>query len=77
MKFRVYMKDPDGVSEAIRDAAEEWGAKLPDVTEAERESMVDDRVETLRDSIGFAFEYGECLMVEVDTTARTCVVVPP
>ncbi len=73
MKFRVTMKDPDTLHEAIGQAA--LATDLP-LDEDEREAVLSVREKKLADSCRRWFEYGECLTVEVDTDAGTCVVVP-
>jgi hypothetical protein len=70
MKFRVTMKDPDGVHECVRDAVE--ANRPPGLSDDEWEDMRDDRI---REACKPWFEYMEYLTVEVDTEARTCVVV--
>lgn len=75
MKFRVTMKDPDGVYESVRDAAEESVAKVIGIDEDEKKSLAKCRVEKIHTDIRPWFKYGEYLTVEVDTDAGTCVVV--
>ncbi len=74
MKFRVMMKDPDTLSDAIRDAAEESVALLG-LDLDEREVVEERRIEKTRDLCHRWFKYGECLTVEIDTEAQTCTVV--
>lgn len=62
MKFRITMKDPDGVFESIEDAVK---ADLPD-RHYEYEQMIKPW-----------FRFSEYITVEIDTEAKTCVVVPP
>lgn len=75
MKFRVTMKDPDGVFESLRDAATASLKGTEGLGDMER----DDLIEKRREGFGFHikpwFEYGEYLTVEIDTDAKTCVVV--
>lgn len=76
MKFKVTMKDPDGVYESREEAIKQDVAEIPGLSDEEREAVIEKRRETLRDLIGKWFEYDEYLTVEVDTEAGTCVVVP-
>lgn len=76
MKFKVTMKDPDGVYEAFEDAATEWAAQVQGISDEERKSIVEVRRAKIADVCGKWFEYGEYLTVEVDLDAKTCVVVP-
>lgn len=76
MKFRVQMKDPDTLHDAMREAVEEDVKKIPGLTEEEQEAVQGKRLETISDLCARWFEYGEYLQVEIDTEAATCVVVP-
>jgi hypothetical protein len=75
-KFRVTMKDPDTLHDACKDAAAEQLESVKGIDGDERESLVDQRAQKLRDFCGQWFRYGEYLTVEIDTDAGTCVVVP-
>lgn len=70
MKFKITLKDPDGVYESVRQAAE---GSLPEgeLSDDEREALMETRMKRLNDIIGKWFEYGEYLTVEVDTETRT------
>lgn len=76
MKFRITMKDPDGPYECIRDAAKEMVEQIEGIEPSERESIVENRAETLTDFAGRWMEYGEYLEVEFDTEAGTATVIP-
>lgn len=76
MKFRITMKDPDGVYDCVKDAAKEWANKITEVDEDEREALVESKHEKLQELCREWFEYGEYLTVEVDIEAGTCTVVP-
>ena len=74
MKFKIQMKDPDALYDAISDAIH-----------ADTENIADDDErmavkEVRRDKVGSLctkwFKYGEYLTVEIDTEAQTCTVVP-
>lgn len=75
MKITVSMKDPDTLDDAIKDAvaAEIKAVDLPD---DEKDLLIKSRVEKAREVCRKWFEYGEYLVVEVDTDAKTCVVKP-
>jgi Arc/MetJ-type ribon-helix-helix transcriptional regulator len=75
MKFRVYMKDPDGVYESIDDAVQKSVRDLP-LSPKERAAVAEERHDALRAACREWFEHGEYLVVEVDTEAKTCRVVP-
>lgn len=76
MKFRVTMKDPDTLGDAIHDAVAKDVAKLDDLSTDERADVADRRAEAARKLCDRWFEYDEYLTVEIDTEAKTCVVVP-
>lgn len=75
MKFRVTMKDPDTLHDAIHDAvvAEIENTGLP---AEEQAALREPRCDAACEVAGRWFEYGEYLTVEIDTDAGTCVVVP-
>ena len=78
MKFRITMKDPDGVNDSLKEAAEARVAKIAEASALdgeEREALLESTQEKLSETISRWFEYGEYLDVEVDTEAGTCVVV--
>ena len=74
MRFRVTMKDPDTLHDAIRDAVKEIPLDGLDADEAEL--VREKRVEKIDALCGRWFRYGEYLTVEIDTDAATCTVVP-
>lgn len=78
MKFKVTLKDPDGVYESIEDAAKSAANEVAGVLELDdedRASFVERKTEKLKKLCSKWFEYGEYLTVEIDTEAETCVVV--
>jgi len=75
MKFKITMKDPDGVPDSIQDAAKEMADQVTGVDEDEREGLIESKQEKLSDLCRKWFEYGEYLTVEVDTETQTITVV--
>ena len=75
MKFIVSMKDPDTLHDAIEEAVKEELTKIADVQEDERELLLEKRIEKVSELCRKWFEYGEYLVVEIDTDAKTCIVV--
>jgi hypothetical protein len=73
LKFQVQMKDPDTLSDAIADAVDEELKPL-NLPEDEREAVAEKRIEKVGDVCDKWFKYGEYLTVEIDTEAKTCVV---
>lgn len=74
MKFRVTMKDPDTLQDAIVEAVKKSLADLG-LDEDELEPLIERRSEKVGDVCKKWFGYGEYLTVEVDTDAKTCTVV--
>lgn len=75
MKFKVQMKDPDTLGDAINDAVgNEVGGM--DLSADEKEAVSELRREAVGKLCAKWFEYSEYLCVEIDTEAGTCVVVP-
>ncbi len=76
MKFRVMFKDPDGPMDSIQEAATEYVNSLTGIDEDDKESLIESRVEKIKKVTDKFFEYGEYVELEVDTDAKTCVVIP-
>lgn len=75
MKFRITMKDPDAVYEAVRDAADDsTGGMALNIIEAN--ALAKTRVEQWSEDMEAWFEYREYLTVEYDTEAKTLRIVP-
>ena len=75
MKFRVTMKDPDSLSDAIDDAIKEELKSVSGLSNEEREYLFDGRHDAVYKDAGQWFKYGEYLTVEIDTDAGTAIVV--
>lgn len=75
MKFRITMKDPDGVYDSLQLAARESLMTVSGLTEAQRKDVHGKQVEALEEAASAWIHSGEYLTVEVDTEAKTCVVV--
>jgi hypothetical protein len=75
MKFKVHMKDPDTLGDAIDRAVGEAVAPLSNDAD-ERAAVAEVRRKRVQELCDKWFEYGEYLTVEIDTDAGTCVVVP-
>lgn len=74
MKFQITMKDPDGVEDAIMEAARDSVANVSMISPDEKEELIEYRTDLIRDSLSKWFEYNEYLTVEIDTDAETCTV---
>lgn len=75
MKIKVTMKDPDTLQDAIEEAVKKDLSDLG-LDQDELESVMEKRCEKVTTLACKWFEYGEYLTVEIDTDAKTCVVVP-
>lgn len=75
MIFKVYMKDTDVLQDGAVEAVDEE-LKNSNLPEDEQELVRERRVEKALDVAGKWFEYGEYLMVEIDTEKETIRVVP-
>jgi hypothetical protein len=68
------MKDPDGFYDSITRAAQDWLSE-----DGVRSELQDEFMKTHRDGLNAMcekwFEFNEYLTVEIDTDAKTCVVV--
>ena len=72
MKFKITLKDPDGVYDAIRAAVQE---SLPEeLTLNEQEAVGEVRENEVKESLSRWFLYDEYLTVEVDTDNKTITV---
>ncbi|HYQ47110.1 MAG TPA: hypothetical protein VER11_34305 [Polyangiaceae bacterium] len=72
MKFTITFKDPDTVSDAIRDAAKQEVSQIVGLkSERERENLIETRCEDITAVTEKWIEYGEYLRVEIDTEAQT------
>lgn len=76
MKFKVTMKDPDTLHDAIEDAVKEDLEKIAGLDADDREALTEKRQEAARAVASKWFKYGEYLTVEIDTEAQTATVCP-
>jgi hypothetical protein len=75
MKFRVVMKDPDTLYDAIHEAVAQDVALLRGLSDREREPIAEMRREEAVGIAGKWFKYGEYLTIEIDTDAQTATVI--
>jgi hypothetical protein len=76
MKFKVTMKDPDTLYDAISDAVERDLLKKDGLDEDDRETLSISRRNKIISLCGRWFKYGEYLTVEIDTDAKTIMICP-
>lgn len=75
MKFKVTMKDPDTLWDAIQDAVRN-DQSINAADDEELKMVREHRIERAMNASGRWFRYGEYLTVEIDTDAETCTVIP-
>lgn len=74
MKVKLYLKDPDGVYESVKDAVQET---LPDgLSEDEAEDLLKSRMEDAHEKMKKWVEWKEYVTVEVDTDTGEARVLP-
>jgi hypothetical protein len=76
MKFKVGMKDPDTLHDAIKRAVDVSFETMGPLEDDEVDALAEVRREKMRDLCSRWFRYGEYLTVEIDTEAGTCTVIP-
>ncbi len=74
MKFRVQMKDPDVLHDAVDEAVLREVEATP-LNDVEKALVAEDRRESVLRLCGRWFAHHEYLTVEIDTDAGTCTVV--
>lgn len=76
MKFKVFLKDPDGFYESIEEAATDYvNEHFPAADQNEQEILIDSRRDKIKDFISKWVQYGENVQIEFDTEAGTATVV--
>lgn len=75
MKFRITMKDPDGIYECTEDAIKREVMAIPGLSAKEREAVFQTRRKAVNEALSRWFEYGDYVTVEIDTDAGTATVV--
>ena len=76
MKIRVMMKDPDAMHEEVTRQVRDSLAEIQGISEDERETLLEQRVEEQKEKLKKWFKYEEYLTVECDTEAGTATVIP-
>lgn len=77
MKIKIMLKDPDGVYEALQEAAEEsLGDAAIGLSARTIEQLVEKRQEELDTACEKWIEYSEYVQIEIDTDAGTAIVLP-
>lgn len=83
MKFRVTLKDPDGVDMSVDSEVSRFNELMSDTIASlnldadEIDSMQEQRADVIRKYVNQWLKYGEYVTLEFDTDTGTCVVVKP
>lgn len=74
MKVKLFLKDPDGVHESVKDAVQET---LPDgLSEGEEEELIEIRMRETHEKLKTWVEWKEYVTVEIDTDTGHAKVLP-
>ena len=77
MKIQVTLKDPDALEDQISQGiVDQMFTGHEKLTNEEVEAVVEKRKQSILDLASTWFEYGEYLVVEIDTDKKTIRVVP-
>ena len=74
MKFKVYLKDPDGFYDSVEEACKE-SLRSSNLPEDEQKLLLESRIEKAWKQIDRWVEYKEYVVLEFDTDAVTATVV--
>lgn len=75
MKFRVTLKDPDGVYDSLDDAAKESAREVACINDGERKLIEEARRNAMSQFIDRWMSYSEYATIEFDTDAGTATLV--
>lgn len=74
MKVKLFLKDPDGVYESVRDAVQET---LPDgLSDTEQEELLASRTDDTHEKLKAWVQWKEYVTVEIDTETGEAKVLP-
>ena len=74
MKLQITLKDPDGVYESIKQAAESSTGDTEGLDNNELDELAETRREKLEEKCKRWIKYGEYVTIEIDTDANTATV---
>jgi hypothetical protein len=72
MKFRITLKDPDGIYECVKEAVDQ--SRPAQLSDEEWESISESRMREITNSKWI--DCGDYVSIEIDTVANTAVVIP-
>lgn len=74
MKFKITLKDPDGVDYSFRNATEKLVEELDLIDPDEVEMLIESRLDKLHEACSKWVKYNEYVTIEIDTeTGEACV----
>jgi len=76
MKLKLTTKDPDGVCEMIREAAENQVREMEGLDDDESESLIESRYKKIDEQLEKWIKYSEYIFIEFDTELGTATVLP-
>jgi hypothetical protein len=76
MKFRITLKDPDGVYQCISDAADQSMEGVEGVNEPEWNTLHAARSESILEAASKWVKHDEYVTIEIDTDEKTAIVIP-
>jgi len=76
MKFKITMKDPDGVYDAIQEAAQASAREVKGLDNDELDALAASREGAIKEVCRKWISHGEYITIEIDTEEETATVVP-
>ena len=76
MKLKLTLKDPDGVCEMIRKAAENQVLEMEGLNDDESELLIESRYKKINEQLEKWIKYSEYIFIEFDTELGTATVLP-
>jgi uncharacterized protein YutD len=70
MKFQIYIKDPDGFSDGIKDVVDDQ-LRNTNLSNDEKEVLYETKHQKISDFLSEWVAYGENITLEFDTTKKT------
>ena len=71
MKFRITMKDPDGIYECTEEAIKREVMAIPGLSAKEREAVFQTRRKAVNEALSRWFEYGDYVTPQAPPTGPT------
>ena len=75
MIINITLKDPDGIYDSIREAAEEQVKAIKGLDSGEKSALIEKRHTQIDKDLEPWIEYSEYVRLEIDTEAKTATVI--